>query len=321
MNITELLGIGAAPSHPFFILCGFADEAADSIEGQIEVTKALGWKWIEARSIDGQNIHDLSDKEFAQVANKLESAHIRISCFGSTIANWGKNVIDEDFAQTMQTVRRAVRRMQFLDVKLVRIMSYAIITDSRGNPLPDQRVETRLAHLGAICSEFLEHGITPVHENCFNYGGMSIAHTRQILDAIPGLKLVFDTGNPSLTPDFSKPKPWPNQDTWQSWQALKANVAHLHIKDGWRDAESGKETYVFPGEGPSRVADILSDCIQSAYGGFLSIEPHMAVVFHDARIHSDDEQRKAVYIEYGKRIEAMLRNLGLAVENGEACFS
>ncbi|MCX8013719.1 MAG: sugar phosphate isomerase/epimerase, partial [Rectinema sp.] len=160
--------------------------------------------------------------------------------------------------------------------------------------------------------------IVPVHENCFNYGGMSTRHTRELLEAIPGLKLVFDTGNPCLTPDFSKPSPWPNQDAWQSWNELKDSVVHLHLKDGWRDPVTGEEHYVFPGEGPAHVADILADCAARGYRGFLSIEPHMAVVYHDARVSASAAQRQAVYLEYGRRVEAMLEGLGFTVSGGRA---
>ena len=32
-------------------LMGIADEGAVTIDGQIEVTNKLGWKWIEARAV------------------------------------------------------------------------------------------------------------------------------------------------------------------------------------------------------------------------------------------------------------------------------
>ena len=48
-------------------LTGFADEAANGIDGQIKAVKELGWSNIEARSIDGVNIHDLSDEQFDDV--------------------------------------------------------------------------------------------------------------------------------------------------------------------------------------------------------------------------------------------------------------
>jgi len=311
-------GIGASPGKPFFNLGGFADEAADSIEEQIAVTKALGWKYIEARSIDGVNIHDLDERDFQRVARALETSGVRVSCFGSTIANWGARLDEEDFGATMSRVRRAIERMKALDVRLVRIMSYAVITDPAGNPLPDQHLALRLERLGAICEEFADHGMVPVHENCFNYGGMSLEHTRELLAALPNLRLVFDTGNPCLTPDFSKPAPRPNQEAWPSWQALKNAVAHLHIKDGWREVASGEEHYVFPGQGPCRVEDILGDCAASGYGGHLSIEPHMVAVFHDASVKRSLEARRANYLEYGRKLEAMLVRLGFRIEEGVA---
>ena len=41
-------------------LTGFADEASQDLEKQIQVTKELGWNAIEARSVWGTNIHDIS---------------------------------------------------------------------------------------------------------------------------------------------------------------------------------------------------------------------------------------------------------------------
>jgi len=296
-------------------LSGFADEAADGIDGQIAAVRELGWKGIELRSVDGVNAHDLDDGKFDEVRRALYAAGIHVNCLGSTIANWGKSV-DEDFEASMKTVERAIKRMKLLGTKFVRIMSYAISLDERGCLLGDQKFLSRATRLNEICGRFEAEGIVPVHENCLNYGGISWGHTLELLKAVPSLRLVFDTGNPSLTPDFTKPYPYPNQDAWEAWEHLKPYVAHIHIKDGWRDTESGKEHYVYPGEGPSRVADILADCLASGYDGWMTIEPHMAVVFHDSSVSSPEERRRAVFVEYGRRLESMLKGLGARVEAG-----
>ena len=55
-------------------LSGFADEAANGIDGQIAITKMLGWPCIEARSIDGRNIHDIPDDAFEDACRKLGDA-------------------------------------------------------------------------------------------------------------------------------------------------------------------------------------------------------------------------------------------------------
>ena len=296
-------------------LSGFTDEAADDLEGQIQTLKTLGWNCFEARSIDGVNIHDLDDAAFEKVSAALEKAGVRINCFGSTIANWGTPV-DSDIEKTLAAVKRAITRMRRLNVPLVRIMSYAVLCDEKKRALPDQKEKKRFEQLRKICGAFLDAGITPVHENCFNYGGMSWEHTLIMLDAVPGLKLVYDTGNPGLTPDFRKPFPYPNQDSFEAWEHLKDHVVHIHIKDGRRDAKTGEESYFFPGEGDCEVKKILACAISRGYNGSFTIEPHMAAVFHDASVKSAPEHRFNTFVEYGKRTEEIFRGMGCTVRDG-----
>jgi sugar phosphate isomerase/epimerase len=80
----------------------------------------------------------------------------------------------------------------------------------------------------------------------------------------------------------------------------------VHIKDGVRDPATGEERYFFPDEGVCDVAVIVNDLLASGYDGGLSIEPHMAVVFHDARITCSERARFDNYLEYGRRFERML---------------
>ena len=286
-------------------LCGFTDEAADGIEGQIRATQALGWSWIEARSVDGVNLHDLSDAAFAETRRALEDAGIGVLCLGSTIANWSKSV-DEDFSESLETAQRAIARMRLLGTRLVRIMSYALIRDAAGGIADDQKKEERFRRLREICARFLDAGITPVHENCFNYGGMSWEHTLELLGEVPGLRLVFDTGNPSLTPDFRKPRPWPNQDPREVYDRLREYIVHVHIKDGVRDPATEEEKYFFPDEGVCGVSWMVENLLATGYGGAFSIEPHMGFVFHDATVKWSDEARFSNYVEYGRRFGRML---------------
>ncbi|MDR0576709.1 MAG: sugar phosphate isomerase/epimerase [Candidatus Accumulibacter sp.] len=299
-------------------LSGFADEAADGIEGQIRATRMLGWPCIEARSVDGVNIHDLPESGFEAVRRKLDEAEIRIDCFGSTIANWSKSV-EEPFSGTLDTVERAIRRMKVLGVPFVRVMSYAVLLDGEGRALADQKKEERFRRLREICGRFLDAGITPVHENCLNFGGMSWEHSLEMLAAVPGLKLVFDTGNPGITPDFRKPFPYPNQDATECYARLREYIVHVHIKDGERDPDTGKERYFFPDEGKCDVAGIVKKLLRSGYDGDFSIEPHMAVVFHDANVSSSEQARFDNYLEYGRRFRKLLEGVRAmnADESGE----
>ena len=109
-------------------LTGFADEAADSIDGQIKATRELGWRNIESRNINKKNLHDIPDKEFEEVRAKLDYSGVRINCFGSAIMNWGKQITDPP-DQTLAEVKRAIPRMKKLGTdKLALVTRLALKT-------------------------------------------------------------------------------------------------------------------------------------------------------------------------------------------------
>ena len=289
-------------------LTGFADEAATDLAGQIRATRELGWKRIESRNIDGVNIHNLTDAAFDTAVGQIDEAGIEINCFGSAIANWAKDVrkpFDTDLAEA----RRAIPRMQRLGTKLIRIMSYPPFHD---RPLNDQMEERRFSRLRTLTAMFLDAGIQPVHENCMNYGGLGWQMTMRMLEAVPGLKLVFDTGNPIHTFDRTRPAPYPIQSSWEFYRQVREHVVYVHIKDGIR--KDGKVQWTFCGEGWGDVERICADLHARNYQGGISIEPHLAVVAHDSSVKSTDEQRYSNYVEYGQRMRAILEGLGIVIE-------
>ena len=288
-------------------LTGFADEAAKDLDGQIRAIKELGWSNIESRNIDGTNIHDLDDKAFDVVCGKLADAGISINCFGSAIANWAKS-IEKPFDDDLAATRRAIPRMKRLGTKFIRIMSYPPIA---GRPMEEQLAAERFARLRIITKMFLDEGLQPLHENCMNYGGQGWKYTLEMLDAVPGLKLVFDTGNPVNTDD--RENPGHRQSAWDFWTHVKQHVVYIHIKDGI-PAEGDKRTeWCWCGEGNGDVVRIVRDALASGYDGGFSMEPHMALVAHDSSVQSSEEAKYANFVEYGRRFEKILEEAGKAV--------
>lgn len=286
---------------------GFADEAAPELDAQIKATKELGWNNIEARNVKigdypAGSIHDIPDTAFEQAAEKLEAAGVRINCFGSAIANWGKK-IDEPFDSSLAEIRRSIPRMQRLGAKLVRIMSFAVRAGA------DQMEPERFRRVATIRQMFADAGITAVHENCMNYGGMGWPFTLKLIENVPGLKLVFDTGNPVFSDDRAKPgPPYPKQSAWEFYAHVKEQVAYVHIKDGYWDAANSKAVFTYPGEGRGDVRRIVKDLLSRGYEGGISIEPHMGKVFHDpASGHSLNAGQ--IYVEYGRRMMSMVKDI------------
>jgi sugar phosphate isomerase/epimerase len=262
-------------------LMGIADEGAVTIDGQIEVTQALGWKWIESRFVEVEgfekgSIHEIPDAAFDVVAAKLEESGVGIYAFGATICNWQKTV-ETPFDVTLAEVARAIPRMKRLGTKYVRIMSFKPADDADTTP-PEV-----FERVGEVTRRFLDEGLQPVHENCMNHGGMSWQHAEELLAKVP----------------------WGMQCPWEFWEHMREHTAHIHIKDAVKAGEG--EEYHFPGEGDGRVRDILKDAFANGYDAGISIEPHMTVVFHDTDGGPAPEEAMAEnYIEYGRRLEKLI---------------
>ena len=286
-------------------LTGFADEAGRDLETQIRATKSLGWSAISARMVDGVNLHELPEDKFNAVADRLDAEGIQVPEFGSLIANWGKK-IGSDFDITLAEIDRAIPRMKRLRTQLIRVMSYA--QEPWGE---DQQEQERFRRLREIVKRFSDAGLTAIHENCMNWGGFSAEHTLRLVDEIPGLQLVFDTGNPLFQRDRSKSEPHPWQDPWEFWTAVRDHVVHIHIKDCISPAIEGVEPiYTMPGEGDAKIPEILADAKSRGYDGWVAIEPHVATVFHvKDQSQVDWQQCFDSYVEYGKRMEKILAAL------------
>lgn len=292
------------------LLTGFTDEAGQALETQIKATQALGWQHISARSIDGQNIHDLPADAFDQAVGQLEAAGIEVIEFGSLIGSWSKP-LESDFAVTIAEIERAIPRMQRLGTKMIRIMSYA------QKPWgADQHEAERFRRLREIVQRFADAGIQALHENCMNWGGFSAQHSLRLVDEVPGLKLIFDTGNPVFQRDRSQSEPYPWQDALAFYQTVKAHVAHVHVKDCLNPPEGSDEPekYTLPGKGQARLPEILKALKADGYDGALAIEPHVATVFHAKEGESVDPQACFdSYVQYGKSLETLLDACGLSL--------
>ena len=293
---------------------GFADEAADSIEKQIEVTKELGWEHIELRSIEGTNLTDISDKKFEEVYRKLNQAGVKVNCFGSAVANWAKDPRNKNsFKKSIEELKRAIPRMQKLGTKMIRGMSYGIPKDlSPDNPELEIKIIDHLKKMVKMCEEA---GIIYLHENCMNYFSQSYEHMDKLVETInsPNFKIVFDTGNPVMADNRMGEPPYNKQRSWEAYQHLKEHIHYVHIKDGVFIKETDgifpEMDYCYPGEGNGEVKKIIKDLIQSGYDGGFSIEPHMGAVYHEDRNDSQAEAKYNTYLEYGRSFMRLIKEI------------
>src|SRR5262249_45628139 len=103
------------------------------------------------------------------------------------------------------------------------------------------------------------------------------------------------------------------QSSWEFYENVREHIAYVHIKDGIWDEAQQKHVYTYPGEGQGDVRRIVRDLLERGYAGGFSMEPHMAVVFHEGDSNASDALRFDTYVEYGRRFMRLLDGLGYSV--------
>lgn len=273
-------------------LSGIADEAGDSIETQIEAHKELGFKHIEIRNVNKKNLTDVDDTTFNEIAKKIEKAGMKVSCFSSQIANWARK-ISGDFNIDAEELKRAIPRMRRFNTKYIRIMSYP--NDNYEDSKWRAEAIKRLKELVKIAGD---GGIILAHENCSGWGGLGPKEALDLVESVnsPALKFLLDTGN----------KPHKTGTVYEVFRAIKQHIVYVHIKN--YKGEKGDE-FVFPDEGEGQVGRILKELLASGYNGGFSIEPHMAAVVHTGKEADNKEAAYRLYIEYGKKTQALINKV------------
>ena len=290
-------------------LTGFADEVGSDLARQIEVCRTLGWTHIDLRSIDSYNIVDLPDATFNELEGLLQANALAVNSFGSPIANWSRRTTDP-FSRDLEDLERAIPRMNRLGVRHIRVMSYRPAPEL--SDLQNERVIVK--RLSELARRAEDAGVVLLHENCETWGGQSVEHTERLLNAIdsPAFKLVFDTGNPPATIDRRDHVPAGTyQNGLEFFRRVRRSVASVHIKDA--RIEAGEVVYTGPGEGDGFVPEILRELRADGYDGAVSIEPHLAVVYHDPTVTADDQERWNVFVEYARQTHELLVSAGFSI--------
>jgi sugar phosphate isomerase/epimerase len=282
---------------------GYADEAADSLAGQIDATRRLGWDDIELRRVDGTPVFALSEDAFDRMVGTLAEAQMRVHCLGSTIAN-GARRFDDPQESSLAEAIALVPRMRRLGTRYVRLMSWPLLENkSLAEQLSNQRIES----LRQICARFIDAGMVPVHENCGNWGGLGARFSQELVAAIPGLKLVFDPGNAVRDRDGAAAQPAdgsvPRLSAWHFYREVREHVVHVHVKDAISYAD-GTFRWCWPGEGHAELPRILADLFSRGYDQVLTIEPHLFTGSHHGL--PAEEAKARTYVEYGFRTMAMV---------------
>ncbi|NIA13452.1 MAG: TIM barrel protein [Nitrospiraceae bacterium] len=267
---------------------GISDEAGQAIDTQIKAHQELGWDYLELRVIDGENLTAVSNEKFDEIYDKVTAAGMKVSCFGSAVANWARPITCDPQID-IDDLAAAIPRMQRFGTQFIRVMSYP---NDKDCPLSDAEWRDEAIKRMKVLAKMAEDGgIILAHENCSGWGGLSAENSNTLLGEVdsPALKVVFDTGNPVTY----------GQDPWDYYKTVAKDIVYVHIKDARK--VDGEDTYTYCGEGDGRVKDIVGDLLGNGYEGGISIEPHLAAVIHTGQT-ADPAKLYESYVEYGRRL-------------------
>ena len=268
---------------------GIADEAGQPIATQIKAHQELGWEHLELRMVDNTNITQLSDDDFQRTFDAVTEAGMKVSCFGSAIANWARPITC-NAAIDIDDLKHSIPRMHQFGTPFIRVMSYPNDKDS---PLSENDWRNEAIKRMKVLAEIAEdNGIIMAHENCSGWGGETAENSNILIGEVdsPALKIVFDTGNPVSY----------GQNSWDYYQSVKNDIVYIHIKDA-QYIEDGEEHYTMCGDGDGYVKEIVGDLLANGYAGGISIEPHLAAIIHTGET-TDPAKLYDSYTAYGRRL-------------------
>ncbi len=256
-----------------FIISAFADEASDTLDGQIAALKRNGISLLEPRSIEGGVVKKTNEELYA-IRAALDVAGIGISSLGSPC---GKFDIKEDFAPHLELFRRALVACRILGTDKMRMFSFFVLPDE----LPLYRDEV-IARLRIMLDEARAAGITICHENEHRIYGESPAAVRDLLTSLPELRGIFDAAN------FVRQ----GHDPLAGFEATAPSLEYIHIKDATADTR----VHLPVGMGDGHYREILSRVDEMTDRLIiLTVEPHL---FDFAAYRAIDAQKMDTRLQF-----------------------
>lgn len=256
-----------------FTLSAFADEAADSLEEQMDFLEKMGIRHIEMRNVDGRPLVKHSAAETEALRRRLDARNFSVSAVGSPL---GKIPVNEDFKPHRALFRHTLEIARILGTGYIRVFSFYI-------PEGDDPARWR-SEVIRRWEVFLDDADrTPVvlaHENEKKIYGDTAARCRDLLDASGGrARAAFDPTNFIQCGEETYPG---------AFELLRNDIAYLHVKDARR--QDGR--VVPAGQGDGRIREILGGLGKAGFTGFLSLEPHLGGYDEMADLAADSPWRE-----------------------------
>ncbi len=239
-------------------LSAFADEISPNLDEQITVLRREGIAYVDLRSVAGTNVLDLSDRQVAEVKQRLDDSGIGVAAIGSPI---GKTPIDSPAHLVMRRLDRAIAVAEVFTTRFIRVFSF--YPPASGTARPAEYRDAVLERLRAMTARAREADVILTHENEKDIYGDTVSRNVDLLESIGDshFQAALDPAN------FIQcgQRPYPD-----AYEAVLPWLGYVHVKDALPNGE-----IVAAGEGVTDWPALLWQMRASGYDGFLALEPHL----------------------------------------------
>ncbi|GAA1958129.1 sugar phosphate isomerase/epimerase family protein [Microbacterium deminutum] len=240
-------------------LSGFGDEIDPDPVMQVAVLKALGASHIEVRSAWGVNVVDLEDHQLARLAQLFATAGMGVSAVASPI---GKVDIAAPVDHEVERLGRVIRVAQSLGTESIRVFSFF-----RGAGIAVESIrDDVLVRMRALADLAEREHVVLLHENEKGIYGDIPERVLDLVESVgsPAVRLAWDSANfvqVGVTRPFD-----------EGYAKLRPYLDYLQVKD----AVAATGEVVAAGMGDGQLPETLRALRDDGYGGFASLEPHLA---------------------------------------------
>lgn len=250
------------------------DELTGKLEEALPFLSSYHLQWCELRELWGKNVMNLPQEELGRARKLIEDNGLHVSDIASPIFKWNlpqmpaktdekRDTLNASFveADAERLLEQSFRLARFFGTRQVRIFSYWRVAEpERAYPL----VHDRLAQAAQLAAK---NDIVLVLENehtCNVGTGRELGHLLKDINS-PALRGNWDPGNAVMLEEV----PYPH-----GYEAVKGRFSHMHIKDVWKNAATGKKEWAPVGGGMIDWKGQIEALRNDRYEGTMSLETH-----------------------------------------------
>ncbi|MWV45911.1 TIM barrel protein [Paenibacillus sp. HJL G12] len=243
-----------------FKLGVITDEISQNIEDSIRIAKRYGLDGLELRSVDGKQMHRLSDQRVKEISAMIHDAGLQVCGLSTPVFKCNlKN--KEEVAAHHRMLRRYAELARLLDARILRGFSFWADRDFEV-AYPD--IVKELQRTAPVLEEYGLQFALEADPSVFATNGAKVARLVQAASS-PWIGALYDPGNNMWDPDGEIPYP-------DGYEALRADICHIHVKDAVREQERTEAVAI--GQGQVGYGPLLARLAAEGYDGWLVLETH-----------------------------------------------